>query len=135
MEIKDVFYVIVVFLSADQRIGADHQRDTVVFSPDLAFVDGPAEHIRGVNDLRKLVEIAFVDQRSQGDGIVYVNISVHAGLLFVAVPVDELKRAFMSCFPEALFQPTAEVSGIGEIIVVVNYDRGIVFHRLSPITA
>ena len=37
----------------------------------------------------------------------------------------------MSCFPEVLFQLAAEVIGIREIIVVVNPDRGIVFHRKS----
>ena len=62
MEIKDVFYVQVVFFPADQRVGTDHQGDTVGFFLDLAFVDGPAEHVRGVDDLGKLAEIAFVDQ-------------------------------------------------------------------------
>ena len=67
------------------------------------------------------------------DGIVDENIAVPAGWLFVAVPIDKLQRAFMSCFPETLFQPAAEVNGIGEIIVVVNPDRGIVYHRSSPL--
>jgi hypothetical protein len=131
VEIKDVFYIPVVFFSADQRVGADHQWDAVGFFPDLAFVDGPAEHVRGVDDLRKLVEAAFINQCSKGDCIVYVKIAVHAGLLSVAVPADKVKGAFMSCFPEVLFQLAAEVIGISEIIVVVNPDRGIVFHRKS----
>ena len=133
VEIKDVFDVIVVFFPADQGVCADHHGDTVGFLPDLAFVDGPCEHIRGVDDLGKLMEIALVDQGSQGNGIVDENIAVPARRLFVAVPIDKLQRAFMSCFPETLFQPAAEVNGIGEIIVVVNPDRGIVYHRSSPI--
>ena len=78
-----------------------------------------------------MVQLNMSEQCSEGDCIVYVNIAVHAGLLSVAVPADKFKGAFVSCFPEVLFQLAAEVISIREIIVVVNPDRGIVFHRKS----
>ena len=57
MKVHDASDLPVVFPAANQRIGTDHERDTVGFLPDLAFLDGPGEHIVHINDIRKLIQI------------------------------------------------------------------------------
>ena len=72
--------------------------------------------------VRKLMQKALIHQRRHGHRVVYEQVAVSAGQLFVAIPIDKFDLTHMAGRAKPLFQKLAEPVRIGQIIIIIQND-------------